>query len=793
MLFWLLLLLIMAILCAGLGAALYGARVRAHRAAAQLRDHLALAPLAVIEWGPEWRIVRWEGEAARIFGYPAADVLGRRLADTGLVHPDDVAAVAEVGAELTRGRRRIVVSRNRNVTRDGRTIHCVWHNSVALDGDGNVASMLSFVVDVTAQHEREAEQQAAAAALAESERRYRSLAEAGPGFVWATDAAGRPTYVNPAWEAYTGAVLADAQAGGWDRFHHPDDLQRLADASARAADTGTPFDGEFRYRRHDGVYHWFLSHAVPVRDASGRVSAWIGTSIDIDERKAQDERVRWQAGLLNATYDAVVAWAPDRSIVFWNQGAERLYGWRAAEAEGCNIQHLLRTRGGDGSSMADVLRALHREGRWTGELRQWTRNGREVTVAARLVLLPRAGAEPLVLEANRDVTEQRLAEEQLRRAQRLEAIGRLAGGVAHETNNQMSVVLGFASYVARGDNLTPQQRGDLDEICRASERVATLTRQLLAFSRQQVLKTEVLDLVAEVRAAAALLGRLLGPGIRLVVETPPSPLWIRADRTQFSQLLVNCGVNARDAMPDGGTLTIAAAPVATMRRGRLGVGFTDRGIALLTIRDTGAGIAPDIAERIFEPFFTTKRVGEGTGLGLSVVEGIVAQSGGDLWVETAVGRGTCFSFGFPGEPEPAASPGLPAVVAKAPRGEGTILVVEDEVSVRAMMVRALTEAGYTALLAEHGTAALETLRTTNGAVLLVIADYSMPVMDGAGLAEALAERWPALPLLIVSGHPAEVVAGRRAPAIAASFLQKPFLPETLLRRVRELTTPGRSS
>jgi PAS domain S-box-containing protein len=587
--------------------------------------------------------------------------------------------------------------------------------------------------------------------------------------------------------------LADVQAVGRDRFHHPDDVQRLAEASARAAETGTPFEGEFRYRRHDGVYHWFLSHAVPVRDANGRVSAWIGTSIDIDERKARDERVRWQAGLLDATYDAVVAWAPDRSIVFWNQGAERLYGWRAAEAEGRSIQSLLRTRGGDGSSMADVIAALHREGRWTGELRQWTRDGRELTVAGRLVLLPRAGAEPLVLEANRDVTEQRLAEEQLRRAQRLEAIGRLAGGVAHETNNQMSVVLGFASYVARADNLTPQQRSDLDEIRRASERVATLTRQLLAFSRQQVLKTEVLDLAGEVRAGGALLGRLLGPEIRLVVETPPSPLWIRADRTQISQLLVNCGVNARDAMPGGGTLTIEAAPVESMPRGRLGVGFTGCGIALLTIRDTGSGIASHIAERIFEPFFTTKRVGEGTGLGLSVVEGIVAQSGGDLWVESAVGRGTCFSFGFPSEPEPASSPVPTGAMAKAPQGEGTILVVEDEGSVRAMMVRALTEAGYTTLLAEHGAAALETLETRNGAVRLVIADYSMPVMDGAGLAEALAERWPALPVLIVSGHPAEVVAGRRGPTIAASFLQKPFPPETLLLRVHELTTPGRSS
>ncbi|MGH7629893.1 MAG: hybrid sensor histidine kinase/response regulator [Gemmatimonadales bacterium] len=773
-----LLVAVLAVVCALLGAAHARARAHAEAAAARLRDHLTGAPVAVIEWGPEWRILRWEGEAERIFGYPAADVLGRRLADLGLVHPDDVAAVEAVGAQLTGGRHRIVVSRNRNITRDGRTIHCEWHNSVAFDRKGQVASMLSFVVDVTAQQQRGTEQLAAA------------LAEAAPGLVWATDPEGRPTYVNPAWEAYTGATLADAQSGGLVQFNHPDDVRRLADAWAAAVEAGASFTGEFRHRRHDGEYHWFLSHAVPIRDASGCLTAWIGTGIDIDERKAQDERVRWQAGLLDATYDAVIAWAPDRRIVFWNQGAERLYGWSAAEAEGHVIQNLLRTRGGDGRPMTDVLAALYRDGRWTGELRQWTRDGREMIVAGRLVLLPRSGAEPLVLEANRDVTEQRLAEEQLRRAQRLEAIGRLAGGVAHETNNQMSVVLGFASYVARADNLTPQQRTDVDEIRRAAERVATLTRQLLALSRQQVLKTEILDLAVEVRGAGALLGRLLGPEIRLVVDTPPNPLWVRADRTQLSQLLVNSAVNARDAMPAGGTLTIAAAAVPTMPRGRLGATFPAAGIVLLTIRDTGSGIAPEVADRIFDPFFTTKGVGEGTGLGLSVVEGIVAQSAGDLWVESTAGVGACFTFGFPRVREPAPDPAPAAAAADTPPGEGAILVVEDEASVRAMMVRALSGAGYETVVADNGAAALQALHAANGVVRLVIADYSMPVMDGATLAEALSERWPTLPLLIVSGHPAELVARRRGPVVAASFLQKPFAPESLLRRVRELTTPG---
>jgi two-component system cell cycle sensor histidine kinase/response regulator CckA len=517
--------------CLVLGLLLYRAHAHARAAAAQLRDHLARAPLAIIEWGPEWRIVRWEGEAERIFGYPAAEVLGRRLAEIGLVHPDDAAAVDAVGNQLTGGQHRIVVSKNRNVTRDGRTVYCEWYNSVAFDGAGHVASMLSFVVDVTAQ---------------------------------------------------------------------------------------------------------------------------------------------------------------------------------------------------------------------------------------------------------------RNAEEQLRRSQRLEAIGRLAGGVAHETNNQMSVVLGFASHVAKDGNLTLQQRADMEEIRQAAERVATVTRQLLAFSRQQLLKTETLDLGVEVRAAAALLGRLLGPDVRLVVDAPAAPLWIRADRTQISQILVNCGVNARDAMPRGGALTIKATRVTTMPRGRLGTAFGEAGIVLLSIRDTGVGIASDVAERIFDPFFTTKPVGEGTGLGLSVVEGIVAQSGGDVWLDGGAGRGATFTFGFAAVASPAVAvfPGPPGT--PIPRGAGTILVVEDEPSVRAIMVRVLSEAGYAPLVAEHGAAALEVLRSADGGVRLVIADYAMPLMDGAMLAERLAVEWPAVPLLVVSGHPAELVVRAAGPLASAPFLQKPFPPERLLQRVREL-------
>jgi CheY-like chemotaxis protein len=349
----------------------------------------------------------------------------------------------------------------------------------------------------------------------------------------------------------------------------------------------------------------------------------------------------------------------------------------------------------------------------------------------------------------------------------------------------MRVVLGLADYLGRSDNLTAHQRTDVAEIRVAAERVATLTRQLLAFSRRQVLKVEVVDLAQEVRAARGLLGKLIGPSIELGVQTPEEPLWIQVDRTQLAQLLINCAVNARDAMPGGGSLAISAASMDAVPRGRLGTAFTGGGVGLV-IRDTGNGFAPDLADRIFDPFFTTKAVGEGSGLGLSVVEGIVAQSGGDLAVQSTVGKGTEFSFWFPrveAPPEPAAT--RRDAGEALPRGEGTILVVEDEPNVRQIVVRTLADAGYQTLAAGDGSAALDALRRANGDVRLVIADYAMPGLDGAALAERLDADWPGLPILLVSGHSVELVAGRGA-AAAAAFLQKPFTPAALLHRVSEL-------
>jgi PAS domain S-box-containing protein len=771
--------------------ALERARAADERRAVEERLEAVLKQMpagVIIREAPDGRLVVMNDRATEILGRPPAVVtlaeMGRRnfrrLDGTPMRPEETPIGRALVRSETTEGVDLLYE------TPDGeRRIIRAFAGPIHDAHGAVVAAVVSFL-DVTAEH-------ASRDALAESEGRYRTLAASAPGFVWATDATGRATFVNAEWERYTGATLAELQAGGWQRFNHPDDVAALEAAWTAAVEARTQFEGEFRYRRHDGVFRWFAGRAVPLLDARGEPTMWIGTSVDIDDRRQQEDRLRWQAGLLDATHDAIITWEMDAGICYWNAGAERLYGWTAAEVAGDDTRKLLHPRRADARPLSEIRRDLLAVGIWEGELWHRTRDGREVIVSSRMVVLSRHAGAPWVLETNRDISAQRAAEEQVRRAQRLEAVGRLAGGTAHEVNNQMAVVLGFAAFVARAENLSAQQRADLGEVERAANRVATLTRQLLAFSRQQVLEPEVIDLGAEVRNAAAVLTRVLGPDIRLDVRTPVVGPWIRADRTQLAQIVINCAVNGRDAMPQGGDLTVTVSTGLPAAGGRLGAGFAPgTRLALLAIGDSGEGIPAERLGRIFEPFFTTKEIGKGSGLGLSVVEGIVAQSGGEIWVDTEMGVGTCFTFGFPAMAQPTrpverSDPGAAA------GGAGTVLVVDDEPAVRAMVARALAQAGYDALEHGSGEQALGTLAEKGGRVDLVVTDVAMPGMSGGTLAQAIVERWPAVPILFISGHSLEGANQRqRAPDDPAplpgghAFLQKPFTPDVLVRHVRDV-------
>jgi signal transduction histidine kinase len=401
-------------------------------------------------------------------------------------------------------------------------------------------------------------------------------------------------------------------------------------------------------------------------------------------------------------------------------------------------------------------------------------------------LFDAAGAVRGAIGAFVDVTGQRQARAQLERAQRMESLGRLAGGIAHETNNQMSVVLGLADFVLQGANLDAEQRRDLGEVRRAADRVAQLTRQLLALSRRQLLRAEPVELDSLLRDAQRILVRLLGPDFPLVLELGATGTWVRADRTQLIQVLLNLGINARDAMPGGGPLVITTrSGERPSLPGRLGRQWKPgEQVASLSVRDTGSGIDPSISTRIFEPFFTTKPVGSGSGLGLSVVEGIVAQSSGEIWVESAPGQGTTVTLALPVVDHP-----RPEEARREPRaadGSETLLIVDDEPAVRHLLSRQLADRGYNVLEASSGAEALHLLRTHAGDIRLVVTDIAMPGMTGTDLARQAAALNRDIPFVFVTGQPREALADFGNPVQYGMLLEKPFSSDRLADVVRSV-------
>jgi two-component system, cell cycle sensor histidine kinase and response regulator CckA len=405
-----------------------------------------------------------------------------------------------------------------------------------------------------------------------------------------------------------------------------------------------------------------------------------------------------------------------------------------------------------------------------------------------------AGAIEGAIVLNQDVTEQRAAEEalrrseeQLRQAQKMEAVGQLAGGIAHDFNNLLTAILSYCELLLEEIRQGDPIRGDIEQIRQAGQRAAGLTRQLLAFSRRQVLQPKVLSLNAVVESTDGMLHRLIGADILLEIRCEPGLWHVLADPGQLEQVLVNLVVNARDAMPRGGRILVTTQNRELRADSLLrGNGVRPGSYVALTVRDTGVGIDPANHARVFEPFFTTKEPGKGTGLGLSTVYGIVQQSGGHVAVESAPGEGAMFTVLLPrhlgGEPATASRVDR----RRLPGGTETLLLVEDEAAVRSSARRLLERQGYTVLEARHGGDALRIVEESGRQVDLVVTDLVMPEMGGKELAERLRAHRPGLKVLFMSGYTEKVIAAGGIMPPNTGFVEKPFTVEQLMRRLREI-------
>lgn len=395
--------------------------------------------------------------------------------------------------------------------------------------------------------------------------------------------------------------------------------------------------------------------------------------------------------------------------------------------------------------------------------------------------------EPLVGGMIMDITRQKEMEEQLFQAQKMESIGRLAGGVAHDFNNMLTAINGNASLLLRTMPADHPWSEFINDILRAGERAAELTRQLLAFSRKQMLQPQILDLNQVVSTMQKMLSRMLTPHIELITHLQPGLGPVRADPGQLEQVVLNLVINARDAMPEGGKLCIDTAEfVLDEAAGPNYPGLRPGPYRTLRVTDTGHGIEESIKERIFEPFFTTKDIGKGTGMGLAMVYGIVKQSNGHIVVDSKVGQGSTFTVFLPGVAEPVAPVRVRSEDNALPGGRETVLVVEDEATVRGLMRRILQLCGYVVLEAHHGLEALAFCERYSGTIDLLVTDLAMPHMSGKELASQLCQQRPAIKVLFVSGFSGEVLRDKNDPWSQEPVLQKPFLPTALARRVRDL-------
>ncbi len=750
----------------------------------ELGDFIENAAIPIHWVGPDGTILRVNQAELDLLGYQRDEYLGRNIADFHMSRP----VIDDILIRLTRGE--VLQDYPAQLRAKNGSIVDVLIDSSGYFQGGEFVHTRCFTRDVSRQREAEHATQRLAAIVASSADAI--IGKTVEGVVTSWNAAAEQMFGYGADEMVGGSIFKLIP----DHLHHEE--RDLLDRIRQGERVGL---AEAERIRKDGGRIYVAVSVSPIRNAQGEVIGASSIKRDVTERRhAQQALAQSQERLELALRSARMGtwqWNLETDAVSWDEGMHQLFGVALNQQVTRFDQVLERIAEEDRDSVQrDIQRTLDDSGSLSSEFRVVLPNGKIRWLSGTGRLMRDTTGAPLYMTGVcLDVTDRRLMEERLRQAQRMDSVGQLAGGIAHEANNMMSVVLGCADYVLQRSDLPEQVRQDVDQIWRAAKRTAGITQQLLAFSRRQMLQPQVLDLNTTVRELEPILNRALGETRAVRMHLAPALGLIRADPGQLEQVLVNLTLNARDAMDEGGRLTIetmnvaldpayvAAKPVETLQPGDY---------AALVVTDTGHGMDRATLSRIFEPFFTTKGVGQGTGLGLSTVYGIVKQSGGFIWAYSEPGLGTTFKLYFPivdagvytDDPGQPAPPGRP---------EEVVLVAEDESMVRSIMARTLKGCGYGVLEAADGTEAIRLLEREEGKINLIVADVVMPDMGGREMADVVARRWPDIPVLFTSGYTGLDVMRRGLLQEGSEFLQKPLEPEALARKVRELVDATRSN
>ncbi|RYJ02586.1 MAG: PAS domain S-box protein, partial [Acetobacteraceae bacterium] len=661
---------------------------------------------------------------------------------------------------------------------------------------GEYLGYIGSVIDIS-------ERQAATAAVAESEARFRALVEASASQLQTICAEGRTREPSASWLAFTGQSAADLLDKGWADAIHPEDREAAMAHWHGCIATARPYECTYRLRHHAGGYRWTLARGIPLLEADGRLRAWIGMNTDIDpQRQAEarlralnasltdrvEERTRERDRMWLLSQDLMLVAGFDGQVESVNPAWTKVLGWDLAAMRGTRFLDLVHPEDRD-ATLRETFRlgqglATHRfENRYRHQDGGWL-----------WISWTAVPAEGLIHAVGRDVTAEkaaaealRAAEEQLRQAQKMEAVGQLTGGIAHDFNNLLTGIIGSLALLKKrvAEGRAAETGRYVEAATLSAQRAAALTQRLLAFARRQPLDPRPVDVASLIRSMEELLRRTIGETIALSIEIMPGLQPTLCDPNQLENAVLNLAINARDAMPEGGRLVIHAGTTRLEQDDEVIPGD----YVCLSVGDTGVGMPPSVMARAFDPFFTTKPTGQGTGLGLSMVYGFVRQSGGNVRIRSTPGEGTTVRLCLPqhlgDEAAGAAEAAEPLTGEQAATGE-TVLVVEDEPVVRDVVVEVLRDLGYRALQAPDGPAALMLLRSRLRLDLLVT-DVGLPGgMNGRQLADAARETRPGLKVLFVTGY--ADVAGQAGDVLepGMALIPKPFEAAVLARRIREL-------
>jgi two-component system, cell cycle sensor histidine kinase and response regulator CckA len=671
----------------------------------------------------------------------------------------------------------------RILAKDGRVVWVHDEAVVITDKEGNPLFLQGIISDICNRKEMEE-------TLRQNEKWFETLSHLSPVGIFRTDSEGNCLYVNEQWSEIAGLSLEEASGKGWMEALHPQDCDRVLQEWTEAITKNKPFTGEYRFRRPDGVTTWVIGQSVSVTRDYGEIIGYIGTVTDISDRKEREETLR-ESELRLRTFVGSV----DEIVFELDGNGTYLNIWTTNENLLVRPKNEVLGHGIDEFFAPEYVkearerfhRVLETGQPETFEYFLEVPAGKRWFLARVSPVPASDGSFKTVCVSTRDVTDLKYLQEQLLQSQKIETVGRLAGGIAHDFNNLLMAISGYCELIGMKYQLDSSLVQHIKEIEKAAEHGASLTRQLLAFSRKQVLASKALNLNELIQKMQHMISRLIGERIRLEIQLEPELATIMGDSGQIEQVIMNLVVNARDAMPDGGRLRIETANTEfTADSIRQHPGLKPGRYALLSISDSGIGMDELTKSQIFEPFFTTKGVGKGTGLGLATVYGIIRQSGGDIKVISQPGMGSSFLIFLPSVVETIRNSEV-AEERSSQNYSGTecILLVDDNHNLRKAIASSLDMHGYSVVQASDGVEALKISRDHAGEIQLLVTDMVMPTITGKELATKMKLERPDIKILYMSGYSDE--SGFSDEDLADhQYLQKPASVLAVLQKIRKL-------